>query len=108
MRGRMTVAVALAATGMVATAGTATAAPKEGCPKGTSGFERKSVELVAQTIHAGLLEPKPPLDEFTDVIAADDVDGNGWLCLKTITYQNPNAHWYEAPFFVVVDDRAGA
>jgi hypothetical protein len=111
MRGRTMVVVGLAATGTVVGAGTASAAPKEGCPAASGGWELETVADTAAMIWDGLEDTSPwpgGLEEFTVVIGGYDRNGNGDLCLKIIVAENPNARWHEFDFFVPVDDNAAA
>jgi hypothetical protein len=89
-------------------AGTASAGPKQGCAAAMSGWVISSVGETVDVIWPELLDYPGTYDDFAAEIAAYDANGNASLCLKTITYDNPNAHWAGTSFFIVSDDNAAA
>jgi hypothetical protein len=95
---RISTALACAAIGSALLAGTAIAAPKEGCPAG-QGWDEWTVEAAAARIWPALLDQSAfpgGLDEFEGVVRGYDRNGDGAVCIKTMWGEdlNPNSNWY--------------
>lgn len=77
------------------------------CPSGPSGWTWMSVEDAAGVIYDGLVEPKPPFEEFVAEIGGYDADGDG-VCLAVRAQSNPRANWFESPLYLVKDNNTSA
>jgi hypothetical protein len=98
---------------LAATAGTATAAPKEGCSAASSGWGEMTVEIAASTIWDSILDMSPFPNGIPDLEAALgglDRNGDGDLCLKRIwgADLNPKSNWYGTIANYLRDNTAAA
>jgi hypothetical protein len=98
---------------LAATAGTATAAPKEGCSAASSGWGEMTVEIAASTIWDSILDKSPFPNGIPDLEAALgglDRNGDGDLCLKRIwgADLNPKSNWYGTIANYLRDNTAAA
>jgi hypothetical protein len=92
--------------------GAASAAPKEMCPGGESGWEEGTVRDAADEIWAGLLDTSPWPGGVDDLAAEIqgryDRNDNGQVCVATRWGTRPaeQGHWYGVTYFLVRDDNS--
>jgi hypothetical protein len=96
---RRPVTLALAFGLLLATAGSAVAAPKTNCPPSIADWELTTADVLATEIFPVLLEPSdfPTIEDLTTALASYDANGDGYICVKEqggYNY-NPQSHWYQ-------------